>query len=303
MKAMILAAGEGRRLRPLTTVCPKALMPVVNRPVIDRIIQFLKSHGVGEIIVNAHHHYEKIVDHLKEGSRFDMKVEVRVEKEILGTGGGIKNTLDFWDKAPFVVINGDILTDMDLGKAYESHLERGNLATMVLHDLPRYNKVKVDGEMNIVSIGPGTHVNGALAFTGIQVMNPEVLDFIPEARSYNIIQCYRRLIDLRRPVRGYVVEGHRWIDVGTIPDYLRSNFSLLPPERIAIGHECHIDPDASLSDWAVIGRKSSIERGSVVERSVLWDEVTVRQGVRIIDSVVTSGVVVKEDLIGSVAVG
>jgi len=99
-----------------------------------------------------------------------------------------------------------------------------------------------------------------------------------------------------------VVEGHRWIDLGTIPDYLRSNFSLLPPERIAIGHECHIDPDASLSDWAVIGGESSIERGSVVERSVLWNEVTVRQGVRVIDSVVTSGVVVKEDLVGSVAV-
>jgi len=301
MKAMILAAGEGTRLRPLTTVCPKALMPVVNRPVIDRVIQFLKSHGAREIIVNAHHHYQKIIDHLKGGSRFDVKVEVRVEKEILGTGGGIKNTRDFWDKDPFVVINGDILTDIDLSKVYESHLKRNSLVTMVLHDFPVYNTVKVDSEMNIVSIGPGIYVNGALAFTGIHVMNPEVLNFIPETGTYNIIECYRRLIDLRRPVRGYVVEGHRWIDIGTIPDYVRSNFSLLPPERIAIGHECHIDPAATLNEWAVIGGKGSIERAAVVQRSVLWNEVTVREGVRVIDSVVTSGVVVKEDLIGSVA--
>jgi len=160
MKAMILAAGEGRRLRPLTTVCPKALMPVVNRPVIDRIIQFLKSHGVGEIIVNAHHHYEKIVDHLKEGSCFDMKVEVRVEKEILGTGGGIKNTRDFWDKAPFVVINGDILTDMDLRKAYESHLKRGNLATMVLHDLPPKWGISLYRYSRDESRGPRFHPRG-----------------------------------------------------------------------------------------------------------------------------------------------
>ncbi|TET94515.1 MAG: nucleotidyltransferase family protein, partial [Desulfobacteraceae bacterium] len=185
MKAMILAAGMGKRLRPLTNVYPKVLLPVVNVPMIDRIIKLLKIHGVEEIIVNAHHNYQMISDYLKGGNPFGIRVEIRIEKEILGTGGGIKNTQDFWDKDPFIVINGDILTDIDLREVYKFHLRRNNLITMVLHDFPVYNKVKVDREMNIASIGPGTNLKGTLAFTGIHVINPEVLDFIPENKRSN----------------------------------------------------------------------------------------------------------------------
>lgn len=303
MKAMILAAGEGFRLRPLTDVCPKVLMPVVNRPVIARVIELLKVHGVREIIVNVYHHYQKIVDYLRGGDPFGVRIEIRVEQEILGTGGGIKNTRDFWDKDPFIVINGDILTDINLRRVYESHMERNNLITMVLHDLPIYNKVRIDDEMNVVSIGPGTNIDGALAFTGIQVINPEVLDLIPENKRYSIKKCYKTLMDLRKPIRGYLATGHKWIDIGTIPDYLRSNLDLLPPEKIAIAQEVHIDSGATLEEWAVIGKGSSIERGALVKRSVLWRDVIVREGVRVVDSVVTSGVILKEDIVGGVAAG
>jgi NDP-sugar pyrophosphorylase family protein len=110
-------------------------------------------------------------------------------------------------------------------------------------------------------------------------------------------------MDLRRPIRGYLATGHRWIDIGTIPDYLRSNLDLLPPEKIAIAQEVHIDPDATLEEWAVIGKGSSIERGALVKRSVLWRDVIVREGVRVVDSVITSGVILEEDLVGGVAVG
>jgi mannose-1-phosphate guanylyltransferase len=302
MKAMILAAGEGKRLRPLTTVCPKVLVPVVNKPVIERIVEFLTTHGVQEIIVNAHHHYQMIIDYQKERNLFRTRMEISIEKDILGTGGGIKNSQDFWDKAPFVVINGDILTHIDLRKVYESHLKRDSLLTMVLHDFPVHNKIRVDSEMNILSIGPGSNLPGTLAFTGIQVMNPEVLDYIPENKRSSIIACYEKLIDLKRPIRGYLATGHRWIDIGTIADYLMSNFDLLPPEKMAIAKECHIDPDATLSDWAVIGKRSSIERGALVKRAVLWNDVVVRQGVKVVDSVVTSGVTVEKDLFSGVAI-
>jgi len=193
------------------------------------------------------------------------------------------------------------LTDIDLGKVYEFHLNRDNLLTMVLHDFPVHNKIRVDNEMNILSIGPGTNLKGTFAFTGIHVMNPEVLDYIPENKRYSIIECYRRLIDLEKPIRGYLATGHRWIDIGTIADYLRSNFNLLPPERISIAPECHVDPDATLKDWAVIGRRSSIEKGALVKGSVLWNDVTVRQEIKVVDSVVTSGVIVEKDLVGGVA--
>ena len=302
MKAMILAAGVGKRLRPLTTVYPKVLVPVVNKPVVDRVMELLKIHGVREIVINAHHHYQKIVNHLNKGNPFGMRTEVRVEKEILGTGGGIKNTQDFWDKDPFIVMNGDILTDIDLGKVYEFHLNRDNLITMVLHDFPVHNKIRMDHEMNILSIGDGTNLEGTFAFTGIQVMNPEVLDYIPENKRSSIIRCYEKLIDLKRPIRGYVATGHQWIDIGTLADYLRSNFNLLPPERMAIAPDCNIDPDAALRDWAVIGRGCLIERGALVKGSVLWNDAIVKQGVKVVDSVVTSGVIVEKDLVGGVAI-
>jgi len=302
MKVMILGAGMGERLGPLTNVSPKVLVPVVNIPVIDRILELLKTHGVREIIVNAHHNYQRIIDYLKERNPFGMRIEIRIEKDILGTGGGIKNTQDFWDKDPFIVINGDILTDIDLRKVYEFHLRRNNLITMVLHDFPIYNKIKVDREMNILSIGPGTNLKDTLAFTGIHVINPEVLDFIPENKRYDIINCYKKLIDLKKPIRGYLATGHKWIDIGTVADYLRSNFIFLPPGNIAIAQECHIDSGARLKDWAVIGKRSLIEKGAIVKRSVLWNNVIIREGIKVVDSVVTSGVIVEKDLTGGVAI-
>jgi mannose-1-phosphate guanylyltransferase len=302
MKAMILAAGMGERLRPLTNIYPKVLVPVVNKPVMERIIQLLTTHGVEKIVINAHHHYRMIRDCLKEGSPFGIKVELRIEKEILGTGGGIKNTQDFWGNDPFIVINGDILTDIDLGDVYQFHLKKNHLVTMVLHDFPQYNKVRVDKEMNILSIGPGTDVKGALAFTGIHVINPEVLSFIPDKKRYNIIDTYKRLIDLKKPIRGYIATGHRWIDIGTIADYLRANFYYLPSGNSAIDQKCSIDSGATLKDWVVIGKRSLIERGTLVQRSVLWNDVIIKEGMRVVDSVVTSGVVVEKNLVGGVAI-
>jgi mannose-1-phosphate guanylyltransferase len=297
---MILAAGGGTRLKPLTDLCPKVLVPVVNEPVLGRVIGFLEAHGVEEIIVNAHHHYQKMVDYLKQGRRSGVTMEIRIEKEILGTGGGIKNTQDFWGRDPFIVMNGDILTDIDLRTVYEYHLKRNSLITMVLHDFPVHNKIRVDNEMNILSIGPGTNVKGALAFTGIQVVDPKVLETMPENRNYSIIACYKKLIDLRKPLRGYLATGHSWVDIGSIPDYMSSNFKLLPPEKMAIARGCSIDPDATLKEWAVIGKGSSIEKGALVKRSVLWSDVVVREGVKVVDSIVTTGVVVEEDLEGTV---
>jgi len=302
MKAMILAAGEGTRLKPLTEICPKALVPVANKPVLERLITFLISHGVEEIIVNAHHHYEKVVDYLKGDNEFSVPVEVRVEKKILGTGGGIKNTRDFWDQAPFIVINGDILTDIDLKKVYDYHLKRENLVTLALHDFPVHNKIMADDGMNVLAIERGTNVSGALAFTGIQVMDPAVLELIPEKQNYSIIRCYKKIIDQAMAIRGYRVTGHSWIDIGTIPDYLRANRHFVPDHKVAVDSECHIDPDATLAEWAVLGKRCAVEKGALVERSVLWSDVIVREGVRVVDSVVASGITVETDLIGAVEV-
>lgn len=303
MKAMILAAGRGMRLRPLTDIVPKALVPVVNRPIIERTIELLALHGAQEIIVNAYHHSDMITNYLRSRTFSDVSIEVRMEEQILGTGGGIKNTQDFWDTHPFMVINGDILTDINLREVYAYHQQSDNLATMVLHDYPRYNNVKVDENMNVLSFDSRTGGGSRLAFTGIHVLEPEVLDYIPAHTGYSIIDCYRRLIQKKGTVGGYVVLGYRWNDIGTIRDYIRGNFALLAPEKIAVGKDSFIDPEASINDGAVLGSRCSIARKARVQNSILWNEVTVSEGAQVVDSVITGGVIVNEDVIGGVVIG
>jgi mannose-1-phosphate guanylyltransferase len=302
MKAMILAAGRGRRLLPLTDILPKVLVPVVNKPMIERTIELLVLHGVQEIMINSHHQSHKIAEYMRDRDSSGVGIEISLEEKIIGTGGGIKKTRDFWDEGPFIAINGDILTDINLSEVYAYHQERASLVTMVLHDFPRHNKLRMDEDMNILSIGASAGARNTLAFTGIHVIDPKVLDYIPDNAPYNIIDCYQQLIREKRPVRAYVASGHRWIDIGTMHEYIRANFDLLQPNKLAVGRDCYISPDASLNEWAVFGSRCSIESDAMVRGSVLWDDVTVREGVRVIDSVVATGVTVEQDIIGEAVI-
>jgi len=299
MKAMILAAGLGTRLKPLTEHRPKALMPVGNRPLLDRNIEYLKSSGVSEIVVNAHHLPERILDHIGDGSAFGIPVRVRVEPEVLGTGGGIRNVSDFWDEKPFIVLNGDIFTDIDLGAAYETHLKSGALATLVLHSREPFNQILVDPEGNILDIAE-TNLPGRLAFTGIHIMDPALLKHLPPGRFHNIVDSYRRLIASGEDLRGYLSQGHRWHDIGTVSSYLAANRDSLKGAPFLLGSNCAVHDEARLSDWAVIGESCRVHVAAHVERSVLWDHVTVHEGVKVIDSVVTSFQDVHQDLTGGV---
>jgi mannose-1-phosphate guanylyltransferase len=298
MKAMILAAGFGTRLGPLTNKRPKALMPIANKPVIARVIDYLKTHGVSRIIVNAHHHYQQVVDFLDRGNPFGLDIEVRVEPEILGTGGGIKNTEDFWDVDAFVVINSDILTDIDLTEAYEYHKKSETLVTLVLHDCEPYNQIQVDGNRHVVGIDStaGPH---RLAFTGIHIMNREFLSHLPGEGYSDIIDSYRKLIRSGKPISAYVSEGHYWRDIGNIESYKNANKELAR-NKFAVGTGCHIDPSAKLKEWVVVGEGCHLEAEVEIRRSILWDNVKVGRGVKVTDSIVTSLDLVETDLVGGI---
>lgn len=292
---MILAAGLGTRLRPLTDNKPKALMPVVNRPMIERVIKYLKGHGVEGLVVNAHHHHAQIMEYLDGGRPFGLEIDVRVEPEILGTGGGIKNTEGFWDDEPFVVINSDILTDIDLGPAYSAHRKSKAPATMILHDCKPYNQIKIDLSGNITDISQGNSP-GRLAFTGIHIIDPRLLSHIPEGRFSNIIDCYLALIRSGESIRSHIAKDHYWCDIGTVDTYRQVNKDLLHQKPFSIAHECRIDTSAKLRDWAIIGEKTFLEKDVEIEKSILWDGVKVKQGRKIVDSIVTSGRTVEQDL-------
>jgi len=299
MKAMVLAAGLGTRLRPLTDRKPKALVPVVNRPIIGRVINYLKKHGISQIVVNAHHHYQQLIDYLDAGRPFELEIDIRVEPEILGTGGGIKNAEDFWDNEPFIVINGDILADIDLGLAYETHRNSGGLATMILHDCEPYNQIQTDNGGNITDIATGI-APGRLAFTGIHIMEPELLSFIPAGTFSDIIDCYRELIHSGKLIRSYLTTGHYWRDIGTVKNYVNVNREFLDKESFSIGPDCHIDPSAKLEEWAIVGEKTSLEKDVEIRRSILWDKVKVKKGTKVIDSIVTSSREVERDMVGEI---
>jgi NDP-sugar pyrophosphorylase family protein len=294
MKAMILAAGFGTRLHPLTDKRPKALMPVANRPILTWCVDYLRNYGCSEIILNAHHHQEQVVDYVRQHPPHGVKTEVRVEPEILGTGGGIKNVEDFFGREPFVVMNVDILTDIDLQEAVHRHGSSGALVTLLLHDCAPYNQIEVDEDGNITEIGKTPH-NGRLAFTGIHIIDPRVLAVIPAGGFSDIITCYRNLIRDGEPVNAYVSRNHYWRDIGSVTPYMEANrdFAARP---FLIGDGCRIDPSARIEDWAVIGDGCRIEEGASIRRSVLWEGVEVKAGIGVRDSVVAAETKVTTDL-------
>ena len=292
---MILAAGLGTRLRPLTDRIPKALVPVGNRPMIGRVIDYLKSYGVESIVVNTHHHYSQIIDYLDGGKPFGLKIDVRVEPEILGTGGAIKNTEGFWDNEPFIVFNCDILTNIDLDQAYEIHRKSKGLVTLILHDHEPYNQINIDHSGRITDIAPNNGP-GRLAFTGIHIMGPELLSHIPNEGFSNIIDCYLTLIRSGKKIRSHIVEEHYWSDIGTVDSYRQVNKDLLDQTRFSIAPECQIAPSATLKDWAVVGERTTLEESVEIRGSILWDGVRVKQGIRVVDSIVTSNRTVDRNL-------
>jgi len=234
MKAMILAAGLGSRLRPFTANTPKPLFPVAGRPLLDIIIRSLQNAGCEAIIINTHHLYKKI-DSFLSGRKYSIPVFTRYEPLILGTGGAIKNVADFWDDQPFMVINSDILTDIDLRAVYDFHLNHKYTATLVFHDYKEFNNVLISKEDFIrgfyeeksnVNIG----YERKLAFTGIQVLDPEILDFIPDGLFSSIIDAYRELIFSGQRLKAFIAQKHYWKDIGTPESYREAVIDKLAPE-------------------------------------------------------------------------
>lgn len=231
MKAMILAAGLGTRLRPLTNVLPKPLLLIAGKPLIVWNLLLLRRHGITEVVVNLHHLGHLIEKELGDGLRFGMHVSYSREPVILGTGGGIKAVEPFFEGQPFLVLNGDTLLELDLGAVIRFYEERGGLATMVVRDDPdvdRWGVVEVDARQRVVSIsgrgGAKADPTGRLQrymFAGVHVMDPRLLREIPAGQESSIIEAYVREIARGEAILGYRMDGY-WSDVGTSERYAQA---------------------------------------------------------------------------------
>jgi NDP-sugar pyrophosphorylase family protein len=227
MKALILAAGYGTRLLPHTEKIPKPLFSITGRPIIDIIIRKLIDEGCTGIIVNTHHRHADITDFINR-RKYPITVLTRFEKNLLGTGGAIKNVCDFLGNQPFLVINSDILTDIDIHDVYKFHIDHQHPVTLVMHDYPEFNTVWIDAHEFVIGFdrfsknSPSAHA--CLAFTGIQIVDPVVMDFIPEDNFITSIEVYQRMISAGYKIKTYISKNHYWRDLGSPESFTEAVF-------------------------------------------------------------------------------
>jgi len=234
MRAIILAAGFGTRLRPLTNTIPKPLLPVAEQPLIVWNLRLLRDHGITEVIVNLHHLGDQIEHYLGSGSQLNMHITYSREEVILGTGGGIKQAEQFLrglsDDA-FLVLNGDTLIDVDLSQLIDYHVTHGGLATMVVRDDPdvdRWGALELDDTDRILTIlGRGRPTANTIQkirrkmFAGVHIMNPLLLHDIPIGQKSSIINPYMDWLEQDTKIYGYQTTGY-WSDVGTLERYAQA---------------------------------------------------------------------------------
>ncbi|MFP4348166.1 MAG: sugar phosphate nucleotidyltransferase [Desulfococcaceae bacterium] len=236
MKALVLAAGLGARLLPHTRHLPKPLFRVGRDTLLDIQIRRLAAAGCESVLVNTHHLADKIEAHIAAAD-YPIPVATRFEPEILGTGGAIKNASDFWDERPFLVVNSDILTDIDPRSVYDFHRIHGGPATLAVCPDPRFDSVSLTREGKIVGFEktdsrPKSRDLIHRTFTGIQVLNPTVLDFIPEGVCYSSIDAFRKMIARGLRLTAYVADGCKWHDLGTPERYRNAVVKRLAPRAL-----------------------------------------------------------------------
>jgi len=229
-KAMILAAGEGTRLRPLTLETPKVLLPVGGRPLIEHTIAWLRSHGISQVVINLYHLGEKIKDFLGDGSRFGMEIIYSPEEILLGTAGGVRRMKQIFDDT-FVVVYGDNLTDFDLSEMVKFHQDKNAIATIGVFKIPNpweVGIVKMAEDGRILSFIEKPEPNlrlGNWANCGIYVLEKEILSYIPSQGfpdfAYDV---FPKLIELNLSLFGYILKPEDYlIDIGTTDKYQRAN--------------------------------------------------------------------------------
>ena len=285
MKAVLMAGGEGTRLRPLSSQSPKPMVPVVGTPVIEHNLRLLRDHGITEVVVTLHHLGAEIRNRLGDGGDLEMTIDYVVEERPLGTAGSVRNAAHLLDDT-FLILSGDCLTDIDLSQVISAHRERGALASLVLTAVPNpleYGVVitgsdsRVERFLEKPSWGEvfSDHVN-----TGIYVVEPEVLDRIePEAVADWSQDVFPAMLGREEPLYGFVAEGY-WCDVGTIPSFLQANW-----DALAGRVRCHIPGHREGDVW--IGEDVERGLGSVIDGpAFLGDEVKLKEGTHLTGPVI-----------------
>jgi NDP-sugar pyrophosphorylase family protein len=302
MKAVIMAGGEGTRLRPLTSNQPKPMMPLANRPMMEHIVRLLKEHGFDEIVVTLAFLPQTIRTYFGDGSEFGVSLVYATEETPLGTAGSVRNARAELDE-PFLVISGDVLTDIDLSALVAFHEEKGAKATLALiavDDTSSYGVVPTDEDGAVEAFlekSPGPAPTNRIN-AGAYVIEREVVERIEPDRAVSFErEIFPSLVG--EGLYGWFAEGY-WIDIGTPERYLEATYDLLsgrvhstlPPrdETGSLIYEPALVAGAHIGPQSVLGPHCSVGVESTVERSVLHSRVTVGSGCTIREAVLSDGV-------------
>ncbi len=279
MKAVVMAGGEGTRLRPLTSLRPKPMVPIVNQPVMEHILGLVKHHGMTEVVATLAFMPQVIEDYFGDGDEWGMDLSYAIEETPLGTAGSVRNAADALSE-PFLVISGDALTDIDLGKVIDFHTERGAAVTIALKRVPDPLEFGVvitdeDGRIERFMEKPTWgQVFSDTINTGIYVVDPLVFDYIPEGTPYDFsADLFPRLMADGHPLYGCVVDGY-WADVGSLEGYVQVHRDILDgkamlyvpgaktKDDVWVAPGAEIDPSAEVASKVVIGENSRVRAGA-----------------------------------------
>jgi mannose-1-phosphate guanylyltransferase / phosphomannomutase len=329
MKAVVMAGGEGSRLRPLTSRRPKPLAPIANKPVMQHIVELLAQHGITEIVATLHYLADEIETYFGDGSSLGVQMHYVVEDTPLGTAGAVKMAEPMLDDGTFIIISGDAMTDVDLTSLIAAHKNAGNAATIALWRVNNPLEFGVvitddDGRITRFLEKPSWgEVFSDTINTGIYVLEPEIFTYMEAGKTYDFSKdIFPLLLRDGKRLGGHVISDY-WADVGNLQQYQQANYDALSgavrtrrplqsaAEDVWIGRNCEIDPSAhitgpvQLGDGVTVGTGARIEgpscigNGSIVEaganvcRAVLWENVYVGTDATLTECTIANRSIVK----------
>ena len=317
-KAMIMAAGVGSRLEPLSSVVPKPLVPLANVPTMDILVKHLASFGINNIVANTFHKAEAIQEHYKKNN-FGVNFEFIKEVELSGTAGGVKKCQFFFDEGQdFIIMSGDGLTDLDITKAYESHKNSGSIATIVIKEIERketfkYGIVVPDEKGYVSSFQEKPAVEEAksnLANTGIYIFNYKIFDFIPANTFYDFAKnVFPSILESGLKINTFVHKGY-WSDIGSLDQYHQSNIDLLNHTinsykpvvvrtlngQYTKGENVIFADGVCIKEDCIIGNNCKIGKNTIIKNSIIWDNVEIADNLTIENAIILSNTKIENSI-------
>ena len=303
VKALILAAGYGTRLQPLTDTLPKALVPLVGKPLIRHTLTGLLQTGISSIGINTHHHAARMQKYLAEQN--DCSLHVSHEPRILGSAGGIGGFRDFiGNDAFFLTLNADSISNINPASYLPDFLRHSPLVMMLLHDCPGYNNVCINSAGEIIDLRDtlqAADTSARLAYTGTAFMSRAFLDLIPPGKSELIPLLLKLITTQPGSVRAAIVHNAAWRDIGTPKSYIQAHHEIMlehlplivecdiPEKNLLIGEGSHIAEDCSVDGFVALGKGCRVETGCSLRDCVVWDRTTIQAGSNLTNSIAGPG--------------